>query len=60
MHSAQSYRMIKPIMERFNLSRGERDDIEYQVRHHLLMSRTPFNSDVEDPEVIASLYDSIK
>ncbi|WP_420263702.1 [protein-PII] uridylyltransferase [Candidatus Magnetominusculus dajiuhuensis] len=60
MHSAQGYKLIKPIMERFNLGKDERDDVQYLVRHHLLMSRTAFNSDIEDPDVIASFSDSIK
>ncbi|MBF0457020.1 MAG: [protein-PII] uridylyltransferase [Nitrospirae bacterium] len=59
LHSAEGYKVIKPIMERFNLSKGERDEVEYLVRHHLLMSRTAFNSDIEDPEVIASFSDSV-
>ncbi|KWT95161.1 [protein-PII] uridylyltransferase [Candidatus Magnetominusculus xianensis] len=60
LHSAEGYKVIKPIMERFNLSKSEREEVEFLVRYHLLMSRTAFNSDIEDTEVIAAFSDSIK
>ncbi len=58
-HSAHGYKVIKPILERFALGKDEKDDIEYLVRHHLLMSRTAFNMDTEEPEVIAAFSDSV-
>ncbi|MCG6552722.1 MAG: [protein-PII] uridylyltransferase [Candidatus Magnetominusculus sp. LBB02] len=60
LHSAQGYKAIKPIMERFNLGKGDREDVEYLVINHLLMSRTAFSADIEEPEVIAAFSDSIK
>ncbi len=58
LHSSEGYKNLKYILDRFSIAKSGREVIEFLVRYHLLMSRTAFTMDIDDPEVIAAYADS--
>ncbi|MBF0519370.1 MAG: [protein-PII] uridylyltransferase [Nitrospirae bacterium] len=59
-HSAEGYKKIKPILERLGLRKQDRETVEFLVRYHILMSKTAFTKDIEDPETLAVFADIVK
>ena len=51
-HSVLGARMVRKIAPRLGLSKAEADDVEWLVRHHLLMSDMAQKRDIADPRTV--------
>ncbi len=51
-HSVLGARLSRTISPRLGLSKKERDDVEWLVRHHLLMSDMAQKRDIADPRTV--------
>ncbi|HXX58745.1 MAG TPA: [protein-PII] uridylyltransferase [Thermodesulfovibrionales bacterium] len=58
-HEEAGYLEVKNIIERLNLTVGQRSGIEFLVKNHILMASVAFKGDTEDPEVIAQFADDL-
>jgi [protein-PII] uridylyltransferase len=59
-HEDEGYRMLKGILERFNLTAEERHEIEFLVRNHILLAKLSLTRDAESPETIAQLAEAVE
>lgn len=59
-HEEAGYKMIKTVLERFNIDLEDRHRIEFLVRNHVLLARLVLRRDSEDPETISQLSEVIE
>ncbi len=52
-HSEIGARIARKLGRRFGLTEQETETVSWLVEHHLLMSRTAFERDVDDPQTVA-------
>ncbi|MBF0538588.1 MAG: [protein-PII] uridylyltransferase [Nitrospirae bacterium] len=60
LHSTKGYVRIKPVLERLQLDKSQRDIVEFLVKNHLLLSRSSFTKDIDDHDTIVSLAEDIR
>jgi [protein-PII] uridylyltransferase len=58
-HEEEGYKMLKNIMERFNLDSKKRLRIEFLVKNHVLMSKIALRRELSDIEEIARFADAV-
>jgi [protein-PII] uridylyltransferase len=54
-HEEAGYRLIKDVLERFDLANGDKRMIEFLVRHHITLARLALTRDPSAPESIAQI-----
>jgi [protein-PII] uridylyltransferase len=54
-HAAESERMVRALLDRFEVDEEVRHDVEFLIGQHLQMSRLAFRRDSEDPGVVREL-----
>ncbi|GER94674.1 [protein-PII] uridylyltransferase [hot springs metagenome] len=59
-HEDYGYRMLKGIMERFNIANDDRQKIEFLVKNHIVMSKLTLMRDIDAPETIAQLAEIVE
>lgn len=59
-HEEMSYKIIKNILERFNLPTIDSRKVEFLVRNHIILSKLAFTRDTDAPETITSLCEIIE
>lgn len=59
-HSEVGSEMAITICSRLNMSAEETDTISWLILHHLLLSHTAFQRDIDDPKTILDLVDTIQ
>ncbi|MCE5194393.1 MAG: [protein-PII] uridylyltransferase [Nitrospiraceae bacterium] len=58
-HQGEGYRIIKNILERFNIRTDKRQRIEFLVKNHILMSLLALKREIEDTELISQFADAV-
>lgn len=59
-HSEVGSEMALTICSRLNMSAEETDTVSWLILHHLLLSHTAFQRDIDDPKTILDLVDTIQ
>lgn len=59
-HEGEGYKIIKGIIEIFELDRQSKCLIEFLVMHHLVLSRDALKRDIDDPNTILWLTDIVQ
>ncbi len=59
-HEEKSYKIIKSILERFNLPAYDTRKIEFLVRNHIILSKLALTRDTDAPETITTLCEIIE
>lgn len=59
-HSEIGAQLAVPICQQLNLSADDSDTVSWLILHHLLLSRTAFTRDIDDPHTILDLADIIQ
>jgi [protein-PII] uridylyltransferase len=59
-HSEIGARVARKLCPRFGLSPEETETVSWLVLHHLLMSRTAFKRNLEDPKAIADFAEEVQ
>ena len=59
-HSERGARIAERLCPRLGLSDEQTETVVWLVRHHLLLSRTAFKRDLEDPKTVADLVEAIQ
>lgn len=59
-HEDAGYRLIKGILERFNIAYEERQRIEFLVKNHVELSKLALTRDPDAPETIAQLAELVE
>ncbi len=59
-HEEKSYKIIKNILERFDLPAQDRHRIEFLVKNHILLSKLALNRDIDAPETITTLCEIVE
>lgn len=58
-HEEEGYRIIKAVIDRFDLNTEDRQLIGFLIKNHILLSKLALQRDVTDPETIALLSGSV-
>ncbi len=58
-HEDIGYRMLKDIMERFNIEHDDRQRIEFLVRNHIMLSKLALTRDSDAAETITQLAEVV-
>lgn len=59
-HEDVGYRMIKDIMERFNIENDDRQRIEFLVKNHIVLSKLALTRDSDTPETVIQLAEIVE
>ncbi|MBF0558417.1 MAG: [protein-PII] uridylyltransferase [Nitrospirae bacterium] len=59
-HEESGYKMLKAVIERFNIEHEDRNSIEFLVRNHILLSKLALNRDSEAPETVTQLAEIVE
>lgn len=59
-HEDYGYRILKGIMERFNIGHDDRQKIEFLVKNHIVLSKLALTRDIDAPETIAQLAEIVE
>ncbi|CAI3946191.1 UTP:GlnB (protein PII) uridylyltransferase (GlnD) [Commensalibacter communis] len=59
-HSEVGSEMALSICSRLNMTAEETDTVSWLILHHLLLSHTAFQRDIDDPKTILDLVDTIQ
>jgi [protein-PII] uridylyltransferase len=59
-HSVIGAAMVRQVGPRLGLSDEQVETVAWLVRHHLLLSRTAFKRDIEDPKTVSDLVEVIQ
>ncbi|MBN2653805.1 MAG: [protein-PII] uridylyltransferase [Nitrospirae bacterium] len=58
-HEEDGYRIIKAVLDRFDLNAEDRQLIGFLIRNHILLSRLALHRDISSPETTALLAGSV-
>ncbi|MCL5238710.1 MAG: [protein-PII] uridylyltransferase [Nitrospirae bacterium] len=59
-HEDSGYRMLKGILERFNIGGADRQRIEFLVKNHILLSKLALARDTDAPETVTQLAETVE
>jgi [protein-PII] uridylyltransferase len=59
-HEDYGYRILKGIMERFNIEHNDRQKIEFLVKNHIVLSKLALMRDIDAPETITQLAEIVE
>ncbi len=59
-HEDSGYKMLKTIMERFDIEHQDRSRIEFLVRNHVVLSKLALARDSEAPETVTQLAEIVE
>lgn len=59
-HEEKSYKIIKNILDRFDLTVQDRHRIEFLVKNHILLSKLALTRDTDEPETVTNLCEIIE
>ncbi|MDI6728018.1 MAG: [protein-PII] uridylyltransferase [Thermodesulfovibrionales bacterium] len=59
-HEDYGYRILKGIMERFNIEHNDRQKIEFLVKNHIVLSKLALMRDIDAPETVTQLAEIVE
>jgi len=59
-HEEAGYKMLKAVIERFNIGNEDGNRIEFLVRNHIVLSKLALNRDSEAPETVVQLAEIVE
>lgn len=59
-HEDYGYRLLKGVMERFNIEHNDRQKIEFLVKNHIVLSKLALTRDIDAMETITQLAEIVE
>jgi [protein-PII] uridylyltransferase len=59
-HEDYGYRILKGVMERFNIEQNDRQKIEFLVKNHIVLSKLALMRDIDAPETVTQLAEIVE
>ncbi|MGD0283142.1 MAG: ACT domain-containing protein, partial [Dissulfurispiraceae bacterium] len=59
-HEGAGYKMLKAIMERFDIGHQDKSRIEFLVKNHIMLSKLALNRDSDAPETVTQLAEIVE